>query len=95
MALKIYDPHHPVDYSAMKMRVEYETIGVGIIRPRYIGYAVPGTDEGTPLWQIFRVNYDSNGNAISNDFAQRTLDSIEDNNFVHQWSNVLSLDYGP
>lgn len=53
----------------------------------YVGQAAPGTSTSQALWRIKRIT--ESGSSTSIDWAGGTSD------FVHIWTNRLSLTYGP
>lgn len=59
----------------------------GASLPEYIGYAVPGTNSGTELWQIRKLGYDANNAATSVLYASGNVA------FDKSWTNKATYTY--
>jgi hypothetical protein len=68
------DLRHSLTTSDIDLRTEviYGTAGNATGEIEYVGYSLPDTTLSQPLWQIVKVIYDANGNAIRLIYANGT-----------------------
>lgn len=80
----------------IKERVEYVTeedevydieVDTSVPNVTYVGQAMPGTPAGVASWRIKKITETSTGSSV--DWANGSAD------FVHAWTDHLTLTYGP
>lgn len=63
--LRKEDVYHPFDKTDLEKRVDYNSTA----NPLYIGYAQPGSAEGSAAWQICKCTHDANNNVTKVEWA--------------------------
>ena len=59
----------------------------------YIGFAKPGSDPTTPVWQIKKLTYDGNGNVTQIQWPTDGTTARPTNQFRYIWANRTTLTY--
>ena len=68
------------------MRVSYDASG----RQEYVGFAYPnpaGTPDGSPIWQVYHLEYDGSGRVTKRYYADGTDD------YIKVWSDRTTYSY--
>lgn len=72
---------------ALSQRVAYVASGDGVGQPEYIGYAQPGSSDGSTVWSIKKLAYDSSSRVTSIKWADGT------NAFTKEWDERATYTY--
>lgn len=78
----------PNSYEEESFRGDY----VGGLNLIYAGYARPGADEGSLVWQIFKMAYDANNNVLSIRWPQDSFGRAS-NDYQFSWTDHASYTY--
>jgi len=82
MPINFHTVSYPFTPSDLKKRIDYD----GGSDPVYVGYAAPGTAEGSAAWQIQKITY-TGGLVTGIDFAGGT------NDYNRVWDDRASYTY--
>jgi hypothetical protein len=86
--LKSPGGNYPLDFKDFSIRNAYTAGGL----LEYVGYARPGTSNGSSRWQIIKFSYDGSDRLTGNSFPQNSAGNPS-NKFEFEWDERANYTY--